>query len=144
MTRYTDIHRRPIVDTGSATTVAEVDGIVIDPATATVAALGTHGRRDHAVVHWPDITGVGDAVTVASSAAVRTADGRAAELSGPQHDPLRKRLLTEAGNEIGRVVDIDFDPRSGRIVGLMTESGTVDGERLIGCGSYAVVVRGDG
>lgn len=142
MTLYSDIHHRRIVDTGSATTIAKVDGIVIDPVTATVTALETRAGRNHAFVHWPDIAGFGDAVTVASPDAIRPADGRAAELTGASHDLLRKRLLTEAGDDIGHVVDIDFDPRSGAITRLVTEDGDIDGARLIGCGSYAVVVRG--
>ncbi|GAB7044669.1 MULTISPECIES: PRC-barrel domain-containing protein [Catenuloplanes] len=142
MTRYSGIHGLGIVDTGNATTVARVDGIIIDPVTATVVAIEARAGRSHSAVHWPDIAGFGDAVTVASPGAIRPADGRAAELRGARHDLLRKRVLTDAGDEIGRVVDIDFDPRTGTVTGLVTDNGTVDGARLMGCGSYAVVVRG--
>jgi sporulation protein YlmC with PRC-barrel domain len=51
-------------------------------------------------------------------------------------------VLTEHGHFLGKVRDVEFDPANGRITSLMLKEAFVDGERLLGIGSYAVVVRG--
>jgi sporulation protein YlmC with PRC-barrel domain len=50
-------------------------------------------------------------------------------------------VLTEHGTEHGTVKDIAFDPVTGRILTLYTALGEISGTRLLGLGSYAVVVR---
>jgi hypothetical protein len=45
------------------------------------------------------------------------------------------------GRTAGRVLNVDFDPRSGTIRAIVTTGGRIDGDRLLACGSYAVVVR---
>jgi sporulation protein YlmC with PRC-barrel domain len=54
---------------------------------------------------------------------------------------LNKRVLDDRGDESGTVHDVDFDPESGRVTSVITSTGSLDGDRLIGCGPYAVVVR---
>ncbi|MDR7276459.1 PRC-barrel domain-containing protein [Catenuloplanes atrovinosus] len=138
MTTWSEIKRHRVVDTGSATTVAKVDGVVVDPRAGTVVAFTAGKGR---VVHWPDVAGIGDAITVASADAVRPAEGRAAGLLGGDHELLKKRVLTDGGDEIGRVSDLAFDAATGRVTELRTKDATIDGGRLIGCGPYAVIVR---
>ena len=51
-----------------------------------------------------------------------------------------KRILSSAGDELGEVDDVEFDPESGQIQPLIAGNQDIAGERLIGIGSYAVVV----
>jgi sporulation protein YlmC with PRC-barrel domain len=133
--------RLRVVDTATANTVGRVDDIVVDPHTRTIAALRVDGRGAD-VLHWPDITGFGaDAVTVASATAVGDPTGRTAGLLGRDYQVVGKRLLTDSGDEIGRVLDVEFDPDTGSVTGLLATIGRIDGGRLVGCGSYAAVVR---
>jgi uncharacterized protein YrrD len=137
---FAETRLRPIVATTSARMLGRVDDIVVDPRTRAIVALRVQGGHD--VVHWPDIDGIGpDAVTVASADAVRDAEGRTADLLSGPYRILDKRLLAETGDELGRVMDIGFDPTSGAIIDVITTGGLIDGRRLIGCGSYAAVVR---
>jgi sporulation protein YlmC with PRC-barrel domain len=141
---FTEMRQRPIVATTTATTLGQVDDAVVDPRTQAIVALRVRGRG-HDVVHWPDIDSIGpDAVTVASADAVGEPEGRAAELASGPYRMLGKRVLADTGHELGHVVDIVFEPTTGALTGAMTTGGRIDGERLIGCGSYAVVVRGGG
>ncbi len=132
-----------VMSTQSATTVAKVAGFIVDPAGPRVLALRlakTHGNGD--TLHWEDLVGFGpDAVTVAGEDALTTARGRAAELSGKQFELLGKRVLDDRGDEVGQVQDLDFDPETGAITTVLTSQGPIEGDRLIGCGSYAVVVN---
>ena len=132
---------RRVFTTTTAATVGVVDDLIVDPHGPSVAALRIDGARNGDTLHWPDIIRVGpDAITVATPGAVRDAEGRTAELLAGEHRILGKCLLDEAGDDLGRVMDVEFDPRTGSIRELITTGGRVDGDRLFGCGRYAAVV----
>ncbi len=134
---------RPVMSTASATTIGRVAGLLVDPRTARVVALHlakTSGSGD--TLHWEDLQGFGpDAVTVADEQVVTSARERAAELTGKAAELLGKRVLDDRGDELGSLDDYDFDPDSGALLTLHIGGTDVEGSRLIGCGSYAVVVR---
>ena len=54
---------------------------------------------------------------------------------------LGKRVLATSGDELGKVKDVEFDPATGDVLALLLDEGASPGERLIGVGSYAVVVQ---
>ncbi|CAN5419136.1 hypothetical protein BH09ACT12_BH09ACT12_14690 [soil metagenome] len=146
---YSDLKGRKLVDTSSADSIGKVDGLLLDPASRTVAAL-EFKKTDHgSVVAWDDLTAVGaDAVTVAGASVVTDPDGQLADLATKDGQVLKKRVLSDAGEDLGAVRDIDFDPQSGALVALVVgdkkHPGTVAGARLLGVGSYAVVVKAEG
>lgn len=141
--RFKEAKGQKVMSTGSATTVGKVDGFLVDPVTRSVAALHlkkTEGEGD--TLPWSDLKAFGrDAVTIEDAALIVVADGRLAELAGKDREVLGRRVLTEGGEDLGTVEDVDFDPADGRIVALLTKQHEVAGSRLIGSGSYAVVVR---
>jgi sporulation protein YlmC with PRC-barrel domain len=139
---FSETTLRRVLATTTASTVGKVEDLIVDPHERAIAALRLYGARNGDILHWADITGIGpDIVTVICPEAVRDAEGRTAELLSGAYQIMGKRLLTEAGDHIGRVMDVDFDPRTGSIRELVTTDGRVDGGRLVGCGSYAAVVR---
>ncbi|HVL93803.1 MAG TPA: PRC-barrel domain-containing protein, partial [Acidimicrobiales bacterium] len=52
-----------------------------------------------------------------------------------------RRVLTERGRELGAVADVEFDPATGAVTAVLVGQTTVAGDRLIGLGSYALVVK---
>lgn len=143
---YSELKGRKLVDTSSADTIGKVDGFLLDPATRTVVGL-EFKKTDHgSVVRWTDLTGVGaDAVTVTRADALGEPEGPLADLVGKDRQVLKKRVLTDAGEDLGPVHDIDFDPQSGALLELVVggkkkHRRPVAGSRLLGVGSYAVVV----
>jgi hypothetical protein len=50
-------------------------------------------------------------------------------------------VLSTAGVQLGTILDVDFDPAVGRLAWLLLEQAPIDAGRLLGVGSYAVVVR---
>ena len=145
---YSDLKGRKLVDTSTADTVGKVDGFLLDPATRTVAGL-EFKKTDHgSVVTWSDLTAVGaDAVTVAGATVLSDPEGRLADLATKDGQVLKKRVLSDAGIDLGSVHDIDFDPESGAllelIVGSKKQRHSIAGSRLRGVGSYAVVVKAE-
>lgn len=133
----------PVMSLASASRVGRVAEVVIDPHRRRLVALRlrkTPGDGD--TLHWDDVAAIGpDAVTVADEGRLVPPRDDAAALLGKDHAPTGKRLLTSAGDEVGHVDDVEIDPDSGAVVRLLTSQGDVAGERLLGCGSYAVVVR---
>lgn len=139
---FSDVHGRKVVSTNTADTVGKVDDFVIDPVTRTVAALQIKKADDGDTLAWPAITAVGaDAITVPDASAITDAQGRVAELTGKDHRAKGKRVLDTAGDEIGKVKDVDFDPATGSITTLRLDDREVPGAALLGIGSYAVVVQ---
>lgn len=66
---------------------------------------------------------------------------RVTELAGKDNRLLGKRVLNTRGEDLGEVTDVDFDPDSGSARSLLVASADIDGDRLIGIGSYAGVVH---
>ena len=132
-----------VVSSTTAETVGRVSRFVVDPRLRAVVALELKKTESGDVLQWSDITGFGDdAVTVSGSEQIRTADERVAALADKRHRVLGKRVLTSGGDELGKVDDVDFDRQTGALGALVVSHGPqVSADRLIGIGSYAVVVR---
>ena len=114
------------------------------------ALVSTHERRivgfqvgKGLVVDWAALSGVGDdAVVVEAEGRVRRAQGdRELKALRGRYDLVGKRVLSDRGDEIGTVVDVEFDEATGRLEAVETSAGMVAGERVLGLGSYCLVVR---
>lgn len=141
--RFSDARGRKVVSTSTADTVGKIDELLVDPASRSVLALVLKKTDDGDTLRWSAITAFGeDAVTVGSAEAITAPDEQVAALTGKDHAVLGKRVLTTAGAELGKVDDVEFDHESGAIETLLLHGDdTVAGSRLVGVGSYAVVVR---
>lgn len=141
MTTFSEAKGRQVVSTATAETVGKIEGFVVDPVAHRLVALRLHKRQ---VLRWSDLTAFGaDAVTVRTADLVGPADGDLEQLSGKGHDALGKRVLTSAGDELGKVTDVQFEADTGEITAVVLDDGTVAGTRLLGIGSYAVVVAAE-
>ncbi|QTD99830.1 PRC-barrel domain-containing protein [Streptomyces cyanogenus] len=130
----------PVITADDATSVGKVADLTVDAHDATVAAVRLSGAADRAELAWSAVEAVGpDAVIVRSRVTAEQGQDRVPA----HHRALGSRVLTEHGVEHGTVRDIAFDPVSGRILTLYTALGEIAGARLMGLGSYAMVVRAD-
>jgi sporulation protein YlmC with PRC-barrel domain len=130
----------PVVTLGEANEIGVVKSLTIDAEAGRVSHArisGTRGRKETAIA-WSALHAVGpDAVLVESDTVLdSTAPGVSAH-----HEALRARVLTEDGDERGTVKDIAFDPATGRVEKIYTALDEIPGDRLIGLGDYALVVR---
>jgi sporulation protein YlmC with PRC-barrel domain len=137
--RWHDVRGHRVVDTTSAEAVGTLDGLVIDPDGHRVADLVIGDR----VLCWSDSHGIGaDAVTVKDPDLLREpeTDQQRRAVDGAT-DPVGKAVYTEDGFELGVVEDLEFDADTGAVEVLATATERIPGSRLMGLGSYAVVVR---
>lgn len=133
---------RQVVSTSTADTLARVDELLVDPRVRAVVALHLKKAEGGNTLLWHDILAFGeDAVTVSGPEKVAEAAADVALLAGKDHRLVGKRVLTTAGEELGEVADVEFDHESGRVTSVLLHEGAVEGERLVGVGSYAVVVK---
>ena len=140
--RFSEAAGRQVVSTSAADTVGRVDEFVVDPRRRAVVALSLKRTDGGDTLLWTDIVAFGaDAVTVTGAEKIVDAAPAIVALSGKEHRLVGKRVLTVAGDDIGTVDDVEFDADTGTITSLLLPAGDVAGARLIGVGSYAVVVR---
>lgn len=133
-----------VVNLADAETVGTVDGYVIDPARHAIVALrlGKVGD-DRRFLSWTALQAFGpDAVTVGGTDRLRpVADDLEKRAASKDLQVVGKLVLSQSGNALGKVEDVEFDPESGAIVTfLLDDASAVSGDRLLGVGSYAVVV----
>src|SRR4030081_3381290 len=143
--RFREAYGRKVVSTDDAETVGRLDGFVIDPEQRSVVGLHlAKVRGDRPFLSWSDLQAFGtDAVTVPSAEVLRPATGEAEERAASKGlQPIGKLVLSEMGTALGRIEDVDFDEGSGALLGFdLGAAGTIVSDRLLGLGSYAVVVQ---
>lgn len=139
---FSDAKRHKVVSSSTAGTVGKVSGFVVDPATRSVLALRLKKTQGGDFLRWSDLTAFGaDAVTVSDDTKIGDGGDDVRALARKKLAILGKRVLTSGGDELGKVEDVDFDLDSGRLTAILVEGGPeVSGDRLLGVGTYAVVV----
>ncbi|MFG2489067.1 PRC-barrel domain-containing protein [Streptomyces virginiae] len=131
---------RAVIALATAETLATVTGLAIAPTPARIAALRLKVKGTGTLVKWTDVQAFGpDAVTVRSADKIRT-DSDMSVPADKHHDPIGKRVLTDTGQDVGILGDVDFDETTGHIQRLIVGSQEIAGERLLGVGTYAVVI----
>ncbi|RLV51111.1 hypothetical protein D9V37_04110 [Nocardioides mangrovicus] len=142
--RWTDVKGSKLVSTTTADTVGKVNGFLLDPASRRLVALQFKKTPQGKYARWGDLAGVGgDAVTIAETDKITDADDQLSGFVGKDHEVLKKRVLSTEGDELGKVRDIEFDPDTGTLQALVVDGNEVHASRLVGVGSWAVVVETD-
>ncbi|HEX3827930.1 MAG TPA: hypothetical protein VHV82_11735 [Sporichthyaceae bacterium] len=140
--RFTEGLHHDVVSTSTAATVGRVEGFVVRPAPARIVALrlGKTPTKD-TLLDWSRLSAFGpDAVTVDSMEELHpAASGVEHDLADSSRDLLGKLALSEAGDGLGTVTDVEFDPASGAVLTIMTDRQNMAGDQLIGLGEYAAV-----
>jgi sporulation protein YlmC with PRC-barrel domain len=138
-----EAHGRKVVSTDDAEAIGKVEAFVIDPRKRCITALALTVKGDARFLSWEDLQAYGaDAVTVGSADRLRPAVDAAEERAASKPlQPIGKLVLSESGTALGKVENVEFDPGSGAVLGFdLGDVGTVASDRLLGIGSYAVVV----
>lgn len=144
--RFSSATGTPVFSRASAEEVGRVQRYVLDASAQQIAAVHVAGRRSKALLaSWAHVVGFGpDAVVIDDEDNLRPPDGEyeSAVVAGDL-DLAGRRVLTDAGSEVGVLVDVEFEESSGRIGGIETNRATIGPEALVAVGPYAVIVRDD-
>lgn len=145
MTTFNETRGVPVISKASAEKIGVVKHFVV--ADRRVQAIHVDGgKKDGVLVDWSDVSAFGDDAVVVEDAGVlaRAADERQARALRGDLVMVGKRVLDDVGDAVGEVADVSFDPGDGTIRSLTVGTEMIDGERLRGVGSYAVVVTASG
>lgn len=141
MTTFSEADGRKVVSTSTAESVGKIHGFVVDIRGPKVVALELKKTDSGDILRWSDIAAFGaDAVTVADKSTIAEAGEDLTPLLDKRNHLLKKRVLTTAGDELGTVKDVEFDPATGDVVSVHVGETAIPGKSLIGIGHYAVVV----
>lgn len=145
MMRFSEVRKRDVVTTDTAETVGRVDALLVDPSTRSVCAvrLAKIGKEASGEwLSWADVQAFGqDVVTVPSASVLREAKGDREGHMKKFAEILGKQVLDDAGFGQGDVDEVEFDPATGAVTTLITAAHQIAGDRLLGIGSFAVVVQ---
>jgi sporulation protein YlmC with PRC-barrel domain len=147
--RFSQAKGHKVVASSTATTVGKVSELLVDPVTRSVVAVRLKKSEHGDYLRWADMVAFGsDAVTVTDDSSLGDGGPTVRALAGKTHRVLGKRVLTDGGDELGTVDDVEFDADTGTLTSLLLGSAGKGGDpsdvaasRLLGIGSYAVVVR---
>jgi len=140
--RLHDAMGRAVVARDTAETVGQVHGAVVDAASHRIVALQVGKGHKGRLADWTAITGVGpDAVVIEGEASLRAVSGEREEriLKGDVA-LLGGRVLTDKGDALGALDDVEFDETTGELLALICGETSVPATRLRSVGGYAVVV----
>lgn len=141
---FTKTRKHKVVDTTTAETVARVKDFVVDPVTRHMVAFVVDKHKDGDTLPWPRVSSCGpDAVTVTDGDAIGEAADAVARLAGKSNTMLKKQAVSSFGDHIGTVTDVAFDGDTGAIESVLIDGEPVASDRLLGIGSYAVVIRAE-
>lgn len=138
--RLTELTGHPVLSRSDARELGRLDNVVIDPNEHRISAYRLSGGRWVVPADGPGRIGH-DAVMVDDPTDIREAQTDI-ERRAVDRDVqiIGARVLTDRGNEIGTVTDLEFDADSGHIEALSVGSERISGDDLLGVGTYAVVV----
>lgn len=117
--------------------------LLLDPETVTVVAAQLEGGAGGiSVVDWSAVASVGpDAVMVGSAEAARDPrDERERQLLAGRLDLDGKLVLTELGDSLGQLEDLELEIESGRLVRLHVPGEVVDVDRIVGLGPDMLIL----
>lgn len=139
---FTEARQREVVSAADDEAVGRIDRFVVQPGEHRVGSFRLDNVADmKRYLSYRNVDDFGDdQVTVANAKVLRLPDGQREEKIRRDYGMLGKRILTDTGHELGKVVDVAFDPADGSITAVVLEDGEVAGDRLLGVGPYAVVV----
>lgn len=141
--RFAAASGRKVVSRESAEELGHLAHVVVDVKRRQVLSLVVGKGRKALLVDWEHVSGFGpDAIIVSDEGALHAPrDDREHAAAGGKLELVGKRALTDAGNDLGTVTDVQFDPATGKIESLVLGDREEPAASLLGAGSFAAIVR---
>lgn len=143
MIRLSQLKGQRVLVQETAGIVGSVRRLQLDAESARIIAIELEGVTDgRTVVEWPAIASIGRDALIVASAEDRRAPLDEAEQAfvAGQLDLEGKLVLDDAGDSLGRLLDLTFDEKTGRVTELDVAGRVIPIDRVIALGSYALIV----
>ncbi len=133
---------RKVLSRASAQELGTVSHLLVNAQQRQIAAVLIGRGKKAQLVEWAQLSGFGpDAIMVVDEGALRPpADDRERAAADGRFELVGKRTLTERGNELGPIDDVNFDAETGALEDLVIGDRRVPAGSLLSVGSYAAVL----
>ncbi len=136
---------RKVISRASAQNLGSIAHLLVDAQRGAVTGLVVGKGRKAQLVDWDQVSGFGpDAVMISDDGSLRApVDDHEKRAAAGGLELVGKRALSDAGNELGIIDDVTFDPAAGALLAVRIGSLEIPAGALLGSGSYAVVLSAD-
>jgi sporulation protein YlmC with PRC-barrel domain len=141
--RLSQLTGQRVLAKDTAQMVGSVKRLHLDQASARIVGLELDGVSDReTMVEWPSIVAIGqDAVIIATASDRREPlDANEQAFTSGELDLVGKVVLQDSGDALGKLEDIVFDEKTGRLAEVLVPGHSVPVERVVALGSYALIV----
>lgn len=147
MIRLSEVKGRRVMARDNAQTVGTVRRVQLDVASARIVAIELEAALDRAtIVEWPAVV-----ATTEDALMIETAEDRREPLDeaeqafvAGQLDLAGKLVMHDSGDVLGRIEDVAYEEKTGRVIELYVPGQVVPVERMIALGSYALIIPAPG
>ena len=141
--RLSQVKGRRVMARDNAQVVGTVRRLHLDVDSARIVSIELDGAIDReTIVEWPAVVAINDDALL-----IENASDRREPLDATEHafvagelDLEGKLVLDDSGDALGRLEDIVYDERTGRLAELLFTSQSVAVERTVALGSYALII----
>lgn len=142
MIRISKLKGQRVLARSTAQLVGSIAQVLVEPATARVVACRVEGVVGEAtVLPWSSVSTIGpDAVMVESAEQLTEPGAKSLGFVTDLYALNGRPLLTEHGDSIGRLEDVEVDESSGRVVSLLVAGRSILLDRFVALGPDAVIV----
>lgn len=143
MIRFSQVRGQRVLAQQDAQLVGSVRRLLLDPASVAVSGAQLEGAEgDATILPWNAVVSIGpDALMVESADVLRPpGDELGQRIEAGIFDLEGKLVLSDRGDALGQLEDIEFDERSGRVTQLIVPGHSLPLERLIAVGPDALII----
>lgn len=144
MIRLSEIKGRRVMARDNAQVVGTIRRIHLDVETARIVGVELEGTLDRdTIVEWPAVVAVGDDALMIENASDRREPLDEAEQAfvAGELDLPGKLVMDDAGDAHGRLQDLAYDEKTGRVTELFVPGQVIPVDRMVALGSYALIIR---
>jgi sporulation protein YlmC with PRC-barrel domain len=141
--RLSQVKGRRVIARDNAQVVGSVRRVHVDAATSRVVGIELEGTLDRdTIVEWPAVVAIEQDTLLIENAGDRREPLDATEQAfvAGQLDLEGKLVLHDSGEALGRLEDVVYDERSGRVTELVVPGQLIPIERIVALGSYALII----
>jgi len=141
--RFAAASGRTVISRTTAEELGKLAHIVVDVKRGRVASLVVGEGRQALLIAWEQVSGFGpDALMIADEAALQEPrDDREQAAVDGKLELVGKQAISDAGNTLGAITDVVFDPDTGVIQRILLDDREQPASSLLGAGSFAVIIR---
>jgi len=141
--RLSEVKGRRVMARDNAQVVGTVRRLHLDVETARIVGVELDGALDRdTIVEWPAVVAVGQDALMIDNASDRRApldDVEQAFVAG-EFDLEGKLVLHATGDALGKLEDLAYDEKTGRVTELFVPGRVIPVEHLVALGSYALII----